>query len=228
MTKTRSFLRAGAALALAALAAGCANTHSIQVGAIPDDYRTNHPIVIKEKQHKLDIAVGMMAYGMNSDQKGTLLGFLSNYEPQSGSAVVLLVPAGSANEAAASRVAADMMTLLNRKGIAKGHVYQQPYGAPPDVAAPIRIYYSAIRADVAGECGRWPADLLDTNQNRHWANFGCAYQNNLAAQIANPNDLLGPRKQTTIDAENRSNAIQQYKDRGIAPEFYETSEVFYD
>ena len=46
------------------------------------------------------------------------------------------------------------------------------------------------------KCGRWPEDILETSENKHYANFGCSYQNNLAAQIANPADLLGPRKQT--------------------------------
>ena len=44
------------------------------------------------------------------------------------------------------------------------------------------------------KCGRWPEDLLHDAENKHYADFGCSYQNNLAAQIANPADLLGPRK----------------------------------
>ena len=38
------------AVAAVGLLAGCANRDSITVGAIPDDYRTNHPIVIAEKE----------------------------------------------------------------------------------------------------------------------------------------------------------------------------------
>jgi pilus assembly protein CpaD len=64
-------------------------------------------------------------------------------------------------------------------------------------------------------CGRWPEDILDTTENRHYADFGCSYQNNLAAQIDNPADLLGPRRQTEIDAENRAVAIEDYKAKDI-------------
>ena len=63
-------------------------------------------------------------------------------------------------------------------------------------------------------CGRWPDDLLETTENKHYANFGCSYQNNLAAQVANPADLLGPRKQTEIDAENRDRVINVYRQSG--------------
>ncbi|MBX8814657.1 pilus assembly protein CpaD, partial [Ochrobactrum sp. MR34] len=37
--------------------AGCANTHHVTVGAIPDDYRTNHPITIQEREKTADIPV---------------------------------------------------------------------------------------------------------------------------------------------------------------------------
>jgi len=69
--------------------------------------------------------------------------------------------------------------------------------------------------------------LLKTSENKHYADIGCSYQNNLAAQMANPNDLLGPRKQSDIDAENRSKVIDVYRARGISDEFLGNSEVTY-
>ena len=38
-----------AVLLTGTLLGGCANVHNIEVGSVPDDYRTNHPIVISEK-----------------------------------------------------------------------------------------------------------------------------------------------------------------------------------
>ena len=67
----------------------------------------------------------------------------------------------------------------------------------------------------------------DTSENKHYADFGCSYQNNLAAQMANPADLLGPRKPSTIDAENRGAVIDVYRARGISDEFLGNSEVTY-
>jgi pilus assembly protein CpaD len=78
--------------------------------------------------------------------------------------------------------------------------------------SPLR--YNAVKA-TTGKCGRWPDDMLQTSENKHWANFGCSYQNNLAAQVANPNDLVGPRRPTEIDAENRSVAIEEYQTKDI-------------
>ena len=221
------FLIALALVGSAAFAAGCTQRDSIVVGAIPDDYRTNHPIVIAEKQEKIDIPVGLNDYQMTRVQRTALTGFMSRYDGKAAPMVHLMVPYGSANSAAASRIAAQFASHLHRAGVPQNRVVQQHYQAPADASAPIRITYANMRAQVASNCGRWPEDMLARVDNKHWANFGCSYQNNLAAQIANPADLLTPRETTPIDAQNRSNAIDQYQRRQVAPEFIGTSEINY-
>ena len=211
----------------AALLAGCANRDSIQVGAIPDDYRTNHPIVVGERERVIDLPVAASAHKVSREQAQVLAGFMDDYDQRSGAAVSILVPYGSANGAAASAVGAQMVDLIARQGVPQGRILVNSYDAgAPDVSAPIRVSYTAITASV-GKCGRWPNDLTDTAANKHYANFGCAYQNNLAAQVANPYDLLGPRKMTEIDPENRAAAIDAYKRREISQEFLGQSEMDY-
>ncbi|WP_292235829.1 CpaD family pilus assembly lipoprotein, partial [Mesorhizobium sp.] len=92
------------AMALAASLAGCASWHrdSVTVGAIPDDYRTNHPIVIAEKNQKIDIPVGAGDRGMTGSQRDTLLGFLDGYDRSAAPALTIATPVGSANAAAAA------------------------------------------------------------------------------------------------------------------------------
>ena len=94
------------------------------------------------------------------------------------------------------------------------------YQAPSvDVSAPVRVSYTAMRAQT-DKCGRWPDDLLETMPKTSTTpNFGCSYQNNLAAQIANPADLLGPRKQTPIDAENAAMSSTTTRTGGVRSEF---------
>jgi pilus assembly protein CpaD len=216
-----------ALLIVAALLSGCANQASIQVGSIPDDYRTNHPIIIGEKEKTLDLPVGASASRMTELHRVALKGFLTDYDHAAAPYVAVLVPVGSANEAAAYRASGDIVAFMRREGIPRERIVVQSYFAPsPESPAPIRVSYAVLKAS-AGPCGRWPEDIADTTENRHYANFGCSYQNNLAAQIANPADLLGPRKMTTIDSENRDNAIGEYKSRVISDEFISQSEVSY-
>ena len=209
----RNTPRLTAVAVMAALVSGCASRDSVVVGAIPDDYRTNHPIVISEQEKKVDIPVGHADSGLSHVQRAAVDGFIAGYDRKAAPLVTILAPYGSANEAAASRVAADMVKRLRAGGVPEGRILHQPYEASQyGDAAPIRLSYGEMRAST-GPCGRWPADMLENNDNRHWANFGCSYQNNLAAQIANPADLLGPRKPAEIDTARRSVTIGDYRER---------------
>lgn len=74
-------------------------------------------------------------------------------------------------------------------------------------------------ARVAHACGQWPDDLGDyrqtTTHRPHW-NYGCASQQNLAAMVANPNDLLHPQAETAPDAARRQTNLTRYR-AGTAP-----------
>ena len=227
--RSRAGLRALPLLAVAvtALLAGCAQRDSITVGAIPDDYRTNHPIVIAEKNQKIDLPVGAGDRGMTGSQRDTLLGFLDGYDKSAAPTLTIQIPSGSANEVAASAAGRDFARLAVASGVKRNRIVVVSYQAgSSETSAPVRVSYIAVRAQT-DKCGRWPDDLAETSENKHYADFGCSYQNNLAAQMANPADLLGPRKQTTIDAENRGKVIDVYRARGISDEFLGNSEVTY-
>jgi pilus assembly protein CpaD len=211
----------------AALLTGCARRDSVTVGSVPDDYRTNHPIIVAEQEEKIDLPVGVGDNAMSPIQRTALDGYMAYYEQSAGAPVTILYPAGSANAVAASLVAADIARHIHSRGVAGGRVVSMPYEAgAPEASPPIRVSYRRMKAST-GQCGRWPEDISNTVDNKHYANFGCAYQNNLAAQMANPADLLGPRAPGDIDAENRGDALTDYKNRAVSGSFRQNSEVDY-
>ena len=63
----------------------------------------------------------------------------------------------------------------------------------------------------AKECGVWPKEVSRTAQNDQYANFGCFQQNNIAAMVANPQDLVRPRAQTPSDPMRRAKVIDNYR-----------------
>jgi pilus assembly protein CpaD len=215
------------ALVAAALLSGCVHRDSITVGAVPDDYRTNHPIFIAEHEEVLDLPVGASDHGITDQQRVSLDGFLANYDPSAAPWLRIMVPLGSANELAASRVAKGFAHVAVENGVPRSRITILSYqAASVETSAPIRVAFTAMRAQT-DRCGRWPEDIIkDSAENKHYANFGCSYQNNLAAQIANPGDLLGPRKQSPIDAERQDVVIQRYR---VAPNWVEAPqrEVFF-
>lgn len=214
--RSRTYLLVAPILAVAAvgLLSGCANRDSVTVGSIPDDYRTNHPIMISERTETIDLPVGADSRRMTQSQRETLLGFLDGYDRSAAPSLTILAPAGSANEIAAASTAREFAKLATKNGVHSSRIVMASYQAEPsETSAPIRVSYAKLKAHT-DKCGRWPEDLLETSENKHYANFGCSYQNNLAAQMANPADLLGPRKPTTIDAANRDVVIDIYRSEG--------------
>ena len=209
------------------LVSGCAKRDSVTVGSVPDDYRTNHPIVIAEKEEVIDLPVGAGDRGMTQTHRIALDGFLDGYDRSAAPVVTITVPTGAANDVAAAEAASGFRRFIRSRGVPQSRIAMTTYQSPSaEVSAPIRVSYTAVRAQT-NKCGRWTEDILETSENKHYANFGCSYQNNLAAQVANPADLLGPRKQTEIDAENRDRVIDVYRNREVPAEFLSTSEVDY-
>lgn len=207
---TRAGLIAVVALA-AGLLQGCARD-PMTTNAIPDDYRTRHPITLSEAEHSLDIPVSAGDSRLTTAMADNVRGFAQNYASMSTGVINIQMPSGSPNSATAARMAKQIRSTLSGAGVAPGKIMQTRYAASANGdAAPIRLSYIAVTA-MTGQCGQWPEDLSDnTFANKNWYNFGCASQSNLAAQIANPMDLVGPRGMSPIDAERRAVVIDTYR-----------------
>ncbi|WP_170181876.1 CpaD family pilus assembly lipoprotein [Phreatobacter stygius] len=94
-------------------------------------------------------------------------------------------------------------------------------GVPVDYRQRHPIMVSPQGAYVASQCGQWPHDLgpsdgAMSNLNKTYWNFGCATQQNLAAMVAQPSDLLHPRAQGELDSTRRQTALARYR-RGESP-----------
>lgn len=202
-------LGAGAALA------GCQAypAHSVIVGSTPQDYRTTHPIIIDEQEHTLDVPVASTDRKLTRGNRQIIGGFVQNYRRSASGLVRIMVPHGSFNTGAASFLAGKVRHTLIADGVSSSHIVTIPYDAGGYGDAPIRLAYRATTAHTT-PCGRWPADLTDDSENRNYENFGCATQNNLAAQIADPSDLIAPRAMTPIDSERRTTVYDQYVTSG--------------
>lgn len=212
------------ALLALALLAGCAK-REMTVGSVPDDYRTNHPITIGEKEQIADIPVGHADTQLSITQRSIIQHAVSNYRANGSGVIHILIPAGSPNARAAARLRNDIAANLRRGGVKPFNISSEKYEAGDEESAPVRLSYFAMTAST-NQCGQWPKDVLDTADNKHYANFGCASQNNLAAQIANPADLLGPRATSPIDAERRGVVIDDYRN-APAPVLPSEQEVQY-
>jgi len=147
----RGFCRISARPALVALSlallAGCANRQHVTVGALPDDYRTNHPITIAEREQVTDIPVAQADQKLSPMQRGIVQGAIANYRRGGSGMLYVLVPSGTSNQAAAYRLSTEVSAMLRRGGIKANNIAIENYPVEnPEAAAPIRISYYAMTA----------------------------------------------------------------------------------
>jgi pilus assembly protein CpaD len=75
----------------------------------------------------------------------------------------------------------------------------------------VRVVVARRRAEVPG-CPNWTRPAAPDFNNRSMSNFGCAVNSNIAAMIADPEDLVHGREGASVtDTVTASRAIQMYR-----------------
>jgi pilus assembly protein CpaD len=215
-----------AATVLTLALAGCQNvreTYTAPVSAIPADYRANHPITIQEGLATFDIPVGRETPYLAGGMEGNVLAFAGGFMSSGSGALAIVLPTGTPNAANAASIASQVEGVLVAGGVPQGVIEYRTYPGGSNMAtAPVRLAYVRLGA-TTNQCGLWP-DNLATNIDVNYANFGCATQQNLAAMVANPLDLLYPRLMTPPSAARRSNVLDAYQaGQATATEYPQTT-----
>ena len=195
--------------------AGCMTTkHEPAVtGSIPQDgYRTRHPIVLTERAETLDVAVGGQTVRMTATSQATLRAFAAQAMARGASGLTILVPSGSSNEAAAYQISRQVAAALKSGGVPAHGISFQSYKVDAgDADAPIRVAYPRVVATLTHACGQWPDQMIGQTDNTDYWNFGCATQANIAAMVANPEDLVTPQGLDPLDATRHTMIIDKYR-----------------
>jgi pilus assembly protein CpaD len=199
---------------LSMLAAGCKHDEaegSRVAGWTLVDPEQRHPILVSQEPATLALRVSPSADGLTPSQRARVLEFASHSSASDAgnSRIVISSPSGSQNEGSAMQGADEVRQLLISTGYSETKIAVEAYQASGR-DAPLRLSYMRYVAH-APECGLdWSQNLARNYQNTPYPNFGCAAQRNLAVQVANPADLLGPRTMTTRDANRRDDMYKKY------------------
>ena len=209
-----SAARLTAIAGFAVMLTGC-NTTREMTASPPVDYRQRHPITIKEGPRTVDLFIGERRGTLTNAQRADVLAFASDWRNEATGGILIDVPEGSSNAAAATAAAKEARALLASSGVPPQAIaLRSSRPGHPGKLATLRLHYPRIKAD-AGPCGLWPQDLGPTYQriyfeNQEYWNFGCASQRNLAAMVENPADLVQPRSEMPPYTGRRSTVLDKY------------------
>ncbi|MHB2210415.1 CpaD family pilus assembly protein [Methylobacterium sp. CM6257] len=208
-----------AACALGALATACKGDPATTGGIDVTDYRARHPIVLADGTRSLDVFPTGIGH-LDPRQTADVDAFMLEYRRYGRGVLLMEVPRGvpPSQAAALARTEAALGQRGIRNGVGAREIAVTGYGVTaPSLAAPIRLSFQRMQAKVADQCGLWPQDLgtssfaFDYSNRPSW-NLGCAMQANVAAQVADPVDLVRGRPEGRIDTVKRVRDIGQLRD----------------
>ena len=209
-----------AALALLGLPlSACMADKTVTASVYPRDYRERHPIVLKDAPRSLDVFTA--GASLDGRQREDVRAFAAEYLRSGNGPITAQVPAGLPG---AHRTFQAVRGALAEGGLPGTAIMVSSYQpSDPTLASPIRLSFAGMKAQVASKCGLWPQDLGVTDvgfniRNEPYWNLGCATQANLAAQVADPVDLVRGRAEGRADTIRRAkviDAMRQGKDPSI-------------
>jgi pilus assembly protein CpaD len=168
--------------------------------------------MVSQEPSILKVSVARGSQGLTPQQRAEVVEFTSKYRSSDAgnSRLVVSVPSGAPNEVAAMNAAEDVRQLLLQGGFPESAIAVEAYHEDSGAQPPLRIAYMRYVAK-GPECGHdWSENLANNTQNVGQPNFGCAEQRNLAAMVANPADLLGPRTMGDRYADRRDKVMENY------------------
>src|ERR1700692_2234162 len=184
-------LRAAIVIGFGLLVCSCQTDQRITAAPdVPYDYRLRHPITITEAERTLQIFIGSNRSELSAEQRAEVLAFAQTWKQEATGGVLIDLPTGTVNEAAAAAALREIQSILAATGVPPKSMMVRNYPANARTLATVRITYPKITAQ-AGPCGMWPEDIGPTfnrdyfENPPHW-NLGCASQRNLAAMDENP------------------------------------------
>jgi pilus assembly protein CpaD len=161
------------------------------------------------------IAIGLHADGLSANQQAALGQFVNGWREDGGGDVIVRAPSDGADPHLARAVADAVQAYIAHLGVPAERLQVAGYAAGGAKDAPVVASYERYVAQGPTDCAhRWDNQLAN-GSNAPSAHFGCAVTANIAAQIANPRDLLAPAVMTPSDNGRREVVMGKYREGAV-------------
>ena len=206
-------LGVAAALAIAGLVGGCHHDEVVTGSIRPDiSVETRHPIVVREGYATLDLLPGGGPHGLTDREAADARAFAADWHDRGRGPIFVEMPVNGAADTLSRYALPAIRRQLVAGGAPRAAIQVTRYRAGgPGHLAPVRLRFAKLEAGLTRPCGLWPSGGGDGNiENVPYENFGCAQQQNLAAMVADPEDLIRPRAEGPSYAPRRQTVLDKY------------------
>ena len=170
-----------------------------------EDGAVNHPISVEPAYQSIRLYYSPADAGISPADQARFDNFVADYQEHGNGSIAVSAPAGINSQAMIGFFA----QRINDMGVPKNHILVASHDAP-DGDMRVEINYVSYQARTE-KCGDWSENLAYSADNLTPKNFGCAVQHNIAAQVADPRDLLGPRPMENASASRRAAVVGNYE-----------------
>lgn len=187
------------ALALSASLAGCTGTGSSNQGL-----DSVHQPLVRNTIYQFDVAAG--SGELAPSEQGRLQGWLDAMGVRYGDRIAIEDP----SVYGASEAHATIRTMIERRGLMLTN--EVPVTTGPIAPGSLRVVVTRATAHVPG-CPDWSSKSAINLNNATSSNYGCATNSNLAAMVADPNDLIKGATAKENDPTSATRAIKVYREK---------------
>jgi len=186
-------------LALATSLAGCAGAayNNTSLDSV-------HQPLVRNSIYQFDVATS--GGELPPSEQGRLQGWLDAMGVRYGDRIAIEDP----SVYGASSAQATVRSMIGRRGLLISNDVPVTTGAVPQDN--LRIVVTRSSASVPG-CPNWDSKSAINPQNSTSSNYGCATNSNLAAMVADPNDLIKGARNDRHDPSAATRAIRTYREK---------------
>lgn len=168
-----------------------------------NDPAVNHPITVEPHFTALKVSFSAANAGLLPDDAARFEAFVADYASRGSGSISISAPQSGDSTA----ILAYFGTRLFEMGVPRSRILVGTHdGADPRVEIGFIAYAASTKP-----CGDWSKNAGDTAANAPSPNFGCAVQTNIAAQVADPRDIIQMRDADPVDAGRRATVISNYE-----------------
>ena len=170
-----------------------------------------HPISVDSQVITMTIDVDPSTADISNLDRARLRAMANSYLQSGHGQLTVTAPSGGGADFDGQEAASDVRKALNEFGVPWSSIAGATYrtGAPAGENQLVISYTHYVAT--ASPCGVWRGLKVNDYRNLRSPNFGCANQNNIAALVADPRDLIAPSAVGDRDAVFAVRGVEAYR-----------------
>jgi len=169
------------------------------------DPTVNHPISVAPGYKTIQMTYSGSSSELSAEDAGHFASFVQDYLDHGDGAISVSAPRGS-NATAEETYFAERLAKM---GVPRTRILVGTHDATT-ASDRVEIGYISYTAHT-DKCGDWSQDAGDTASNLPMPDFGCSVQQNIAAMVSDPRDLVTPRGMDPSDPTRRQTVLSTYE-----------------